>query len=196
VPTDVVVVDNFQTGYDLSRHLLAAGHERILTLWSETDVTSVWDRLSGHVQALREAGIPLRPEFTALRNYFDMPEPGRHALLRSVLDAPQPPTAALCSNGFVVARAAKDLVALGLSVPTDFELAGMDDDGPIDLLSLTAFAAQLPNRELGVRAMRLLADRIAGTAGTSGPQRITLPTTVRARDTAAGYLRAVGGAPA
>ncbi|MFI1094204.1 GntR family transcriptional regulator [Streptomyces sp. NPDC020917] len=194
IPTDVVVVDNFTIGYELTQHLIAAGHTRILTLWSETDVTSVWDRLSGHVKALQEAGVAVRPEFTLLRNYLDLPEEGRRAMLRSALEGTEPATAALCSQGFVVASAAADLVALGLSVPNDFELAGMDDEGPFDLLPLTAFAAQLPNREMGATAMRLLAQRIHEGDKATGPQRITLPTKVRTRDQTSAHLRVVGGA--
>jgi GntR family transcriptional regulator of arabinose operon len=193
IPTDAVVVDNFAIGYQLTQHLIGAGHERIVTLWSETRATSVQDRLTGHVQALRERGLPVRPDLAALRPYQSRPAPARLALWREVLDAPEPPTAALCANGYVVACAAKDLVALGRSVPGDVELAGMDNAGPFDLLPLTLVAAELPSFELGARAMRLLAERIAGTAATPGPQHLTLPATVHPRAADSGYLRAVAG---
>ncbi|MEV6266736.1 hypothetical protein AB0L64_06205 [Kribbella sp. NPDC051936] len=51
-----------------------------------------------------------------------------------MLDSDEPPTAVLRANGYVVAAAANDLVALGKDVPTDIALAGMDDAGPCDLL--------------------------------------------------------------
>ncbi|GAA4202228.1 GntR family transcriptional regulator [Actinocatenispora rupis] len=191
IPTDAVVVDNFAIGYQLTRHLIDAGHERILTLWSETKVTSVQDRLTGHVQALRERGLPIIPALTALRPYGEQPESVRLALLQSALDSAEPPTAALCANGYVVANVAKDLVSLGRTVPGDVELAGMDDAGPFDLLGLTTVAAELPSNEMGATAMRLLAERIAGT--TDGPRHVTLPTGVHTRDATSGYLRAVGG---
>ncbi|GAA4217015.1 GntR family transcriptional regulator [Actinocatenispora rupis] len=194
IPTDAVVVDNFAIGYQLTRHLIDAGHERIVTLWSETQVTSVQDRLTGHVQALREAGLPISPQFTALRPYLGQPAAARLGLLRTALESAEPPTAALCANGYVVAAAAKDLVALGRTVPGDVELAGMDDAGPFDLLGLTAVTAELPSREMGVTAMRLLAERAAGA--TDGPRHVTLPTGVHTRDAASGYLRAVVGGTA
>lgn len=193
IPTDTVTVDNFAVGYELTRHLIAGGHERILTLWSETEATSVRDRLSGHIQALREHDLPIRPDLTSLRPYQPLPEPARLALLRSVLESAAPPTAALCANGFVVAAAAKDLVASGRSVPGDVELAGMDDAGPFDLLPLTTVAARLPSYELGAQAMRLLISRIDGSAGHPGPRHITLPTAVHTHDSTSGYLRAVSG---
>lgn len=190
IPTDAVLVDNFAIGYEVTRQLIAAGHFRILTLWSETQATSVQDRLTGHMQALREQGLAISSEFAALRRYEGLPEANRLALLRSALESAEPPTALLCSNGYVVAAAAKDAVTLGRGVPGDVELASMDDAGPFDLLPLTAVTAQLPSRELGVQAMQLLADRIGG-GGHAGSHHVTLPVSVRTREASARYLRAV-----
>ncbi|MGW5194343.1 LacI family DNA-binding transcriptional regulator [Kribbella sp. NPDC004138] len=192
LPTDAVIVDNFSIGYQLTQHLVAAGHERILTLWSETDVTSVRDRLTGHVQALRDSGLTVRPEFTSLRPYQQLPQEQRLAMLKPVLEGDEPPTAVLCANGYVVAAAAKDLVALGKDVPTDIALAGMDDAGPFDLLPLTTVSAHLPSHELGVESMRLLSGRIDGTSASLPPRQITLSTSIHTHDSGSGYLRAVG----
>ena len=54
--TDAVIADNLAAGHDLTAALIGAGHQPIATLWDETDVTSVRDRLAGHIQALREPG--------------------------------------------------------------------------------------------------------------------------------------------
>ncbi|MFE7354064.1 GntR family transcriptional regulator [Streptomyces sp. NPDC057543] len=58
---DAVTADNYHVGYRLTEHLLADGHERIATLWGETQCTSVHDRMTGHKQALRAHGRPLLP---------------------------------------------------------------------------------------------------------------------------------------
>lgn len=196
IPTDTVTVDNFAIGYQLTERLIEAGHRNIMTLWSETDTTSVRDRLTGHVRALRDNDLPVRLDLSALRPYLSHPESVRLAMLSELLDAPEPPTVALCANGFVVACAAKDLVALGRSVPGDIELAGMDSAGPFDVLPLTIVAAELPSMELGIRAMDLLVERITGTADAPSGQHIMLPTKVRTREVATGYLRAAPGTSA
>jgi GntR family transcriptional regulator, arabinose operon transcriptional repressor len=95
----------------------------------------------------------------------------------------------LCANGYVLASAAQDLVALGLDIPGDVDLAGMDDAGPFDVLPLTVAAVSLPSREMGERAMRLLHQRVAGPAAAA--ERIVLPVTVTARRSSAGHLQAV-----
>jgi GntR family transcriptional regulator of arabinose operon len=55
IPTDTVVVDHSDLGYQLTARLIARGHERIATLWGETECTSATERHACHVQAEREA---------------------------------------------------------------------------------------------------------------------------------------------
>lgn len=187
--TDAVIADNFAAGEQLTDELVAAGHQVIATLWDEVDVTSVRDRLAGHVHSLRGHGIPVRPDLTVLRPYRAAPPAERRAWLARLLDGPHPATVFLCANGYVLADAAQDLIALGYEIPGDVDLAGMDDAGPFDVLPLTAAAVVLPSREMGDRAMRLLQDRITGS---TGPEQIVLPISVRTRQSAPAHLRVVG----
>ncbi|MFD9427056.1 MULTISPECIES: substrate-binding domain-containing protein [unclassified Streptomyces] len=192
---DAVTADNYDVGYRLTEQLLAAGHERIATLWGETECTSVHDRMTGHKQALRAHGQPLLPQLTALRSYTALPDRERIRLLSELLSAPEPPTALLCAHGFAVATAASDLASLGIGVPDEIVLAGMDDAGPYDLLPLTSFAARLPAREIGSRAVELLVTRISERAAGDDPYRsaeqIVLPVRIRTRDSAPVRLRTV-----
>ncbi|WP_335935728.1 LacI family DNA-binding transcriptional regulator [Streptomyces sp. PTD5-9] len=192
---DAVTADNYDVGYRITEHLLADGHERIATLWGETQCTSVHDRMTGHKQALRAHGQPLLPQLTALRSYTALPENDRRQLLTELLAAPEPPTALLCAHGFAVATAASDLASLGIAVPDDIVLAGMDDEGPCDLLPLTSFAARLPAREIGSRAVEQLVGRIAERAAGEDPYRsaeqIVLPVRIRTRESVPVRLRTV-----
>jgi LacI family transcriptional regulator len=194
--TDAVVADNFAAGRELTAELIAAGHRVIATLWDETDTTSVRDRLAGHLQALRDNGIPLRPDLTQLRPFHSQPPAPRREMLRQLLSGPRPPTVFLCANGYVLATVAQDLVALGLGIPGDVDLAGMDDAGPFDVLPLTVAAVVLPSREMGRRAMYLLHDRVTGDRGVAGPERIVLPISVTTRRSAPAHLQVIGTARA
>jgi LacI family transcriptional regulator len=102
----------------------------------------------------------------------------------------------LCANGYVLATVAQDLVALGLGIPGDVDLAGMDDAGPFDVLPLTVAAVVLPSREMGRRAMYLLHDRVTGGHGIASPERIVLPVTVTTRRSAPAHLQVIGTARA
>lgn len=193
-PTDAVLFDNFAVGHRLTEYLIDQGHERIATLWSETDTTSVHERATGHQQALLTRGLPIRPEFTALTSYLRQPDQQRRDMLTHLLDRPHPPTVLLCANGYILASVVHDLVNLGFDTSA-VELGGMDDAGPFDLLPLTIAAAHLPSTEMGRRAMRLLAERIDHPNDPVEIQHIVLPIEIRTRESAAGYLRVVGARP-
>lgn len=97
----------------------------------------------------------------------------------------------LCANGYVLAHAASDLADMGVEVPGQIELAGMDDAGPFDLLPLTIAAAHLPSEEMGRQAMTMLADRIEHPQRAREVQHMVLPVEIRTRESAAGYLRVI-----
>ncbi|MEV4317391.1 GntR family transcriptional regulator [Actinocrispum sp. NPDC049592] len=190
--TDAVVADNFGAGKELTAELIALGHRTIATLWDETDATSVRDRLAGHLHALRENNIPVRPDLTVLRTYRSQPVEQRRTILRELLNGPQPPTVFLCANGYILATAAHDLAALGLDIPGDVDLAGMDDAGPFDVLPLTVAAVVLPSRDMGRQAMRLLHSRVTSDSPEWNPELVVLPISLRTRESAPGHLRVVG----
>ncbi|MGH3489198.1 MAG: substrate-binding domain-containing protein [Actinopolymorphaceae bacterium] len=191
VATDAVVADNLAVGYEVTRKLIQLGHERIALLCDETDCTSVRDRLAGHLKALRDHQIPTRPELTVLRRFVRPTHPTEDGLVASLLDSPEPPTVLLCGNGYALAQAVEDLIALGRDVPGDIDLAGMDDAGPLDIFPLTAVAAALPSREIGERAARLLHERMTSGEPFRDLQHEVLPIRLRTRQSAPGYLRVV-----
>ncbi|TDE98719.1 GntR family transcriptional regulator [Occultella glacieicola] len=190
VVADAVVADNFAVGFQLTEHLIAAGHTRIAVLWEETDSTSVRDRLAGHLQALQQHGIRQRREFSVLRPYLGSPSGSRIETVRELLALPEPPTAIMCANGYVLASAVHDLAALGVEIPDEIELAGMDDGGPLDLPPLTLVSAILPSEEMGRQAMTILARRIA-EPDAGDVEHVVLPVGVRVRDSSTGHLRVV-----
>ncbi|GAA1717815.1 DNA-binding transcriptional regulator CytR [Kribbella yunnanensis] len=183
VPTDAVLADQFAVGYELTSYLIGLGHQRMATLWGEVDCTSVRDRLSGHQQALRAHGLQARPDLTALSTHQFLAPEARKARLSALLSQPEPPTVLLCSDGFIVTTAARELADLGYEVPGDIELAGMDDAGPASVLPLTVAAASLPVHDLG----RIAVDLLATTS--AAPRNVVLPITLHTRDTT--YLRVV-----
>lgn len=175
--TDAVVTDDFGLGHAMTTAMIGRGHQRICTLWSETRSSSVRDRLTGHLQALREHGLPIVPELTTLSSYFPAPEPNRRATVARLFDAAEPPTALLCANAYVLAAVAGDLLSLATDQRVD--LASMDDAGPFDILPLASVAAALPSRAIGERAAGLLVERIAADDPCADARRVVLAAEIR-----------------
>jgi len=176
VPTDRVLPDSWSAGYLLTKELIGRGHKHIATVWGETSCTSVQENLAGHLQALREHGLEIIPDLTALRPYDSLPEDGRLAILRGWMSAPYRPTAMLAANSHVLTVVAKDLARIGLE-PGQVALASAADDNPEALYTLGAMTAVLPSRHMGVEAARLLMERIK--QGGERPYRhVVLPVTI------------------
>jgi LacI family transcriptional regulator len=176
VPTDAVVFDDFAIGYDVTAAMLDRGHTGVAALWSEDDVTSVRDRLSGHRRALHDRGLPQLPERSALRIYTALPPAERCLRLRSWLDSDAGLTAVICGNAITLAVVVSDLLALERGFPGSVELASMDEAGPYGVLPLAAVSAGLPARDMGRMAMRMLHERIEGS--TEPFRHSVLPATV------------------
>jgi GntR family transcriptional regulator of arabinose operon len=163
LPTDAVIFDDFAVGYDVTTAMIDRGHRAMGLLWSETDVTSVRDRLSGHYRALRDRGLPELPERSALRLYAGLDPAARQRRLRSLLGSSEPLTALLFGNAPTLALAASDLLAMDAGVPGSVELASMDQSSPDAISPLAVASARLPTREMGRRAVQLVHERLEGS---------------------------------
>ena len=189
-PTDAVLFDDFAVGYEVTTAMLDRGHRAPAALWSESDVTSVRDRLSGHYRALRDRGLPELPERSALRVYDALEPRARRARLRSMIESPEPLTAIICGNAPTLALAVSDLLAMETGFPGAIEMASMDQSLPYDVSPLAVVSARLPTRQMGVGAVRLLHSRVEGS---DDPMRhVVLHATVHAADRGQNTLAVVG----
>ncbi len=188
--SDAVVFDDFAIGYDVTAALLDRGHRALAVLWSEEDVTSVRDRLSGHYRALRERGLPELPERSALKSYTALASARRQARLRSLLEGPDAPTAIIGGNAATMNLAASDLLRLAGGFPGTVELANMDELGANDASPLAVVSATLPAREMGVTALRLLHERMNGSAVAQ--RHLVLPARVSASEPGRNTLSITG----
>ncbi|MCD5310680.1 LacI family DNA-binding transcriptional regulator [Kineosporia babensis] len=168
VATDAVVFDDFAIGFEVTAAVIGRGHRAPALLWSERDTTSVRDRRTGYFRALREAGLPELPERSVLDSYFDMSQPRRRERLQRMFAEPEGLSAVICANAATMGVLIGDLVTPELELPGHVELASMDDGGPEGLSPLAAVAAQLPAREMGVEAAKLVHERLSGS---SAPKR-------------------------
>lgn len=145
-------------------HLLAAGHRRIAFAATTDDAPASRGRAQGFREALDAAGLD-GGEAPIERGGSDA-QGGREAG-RRLLDRPaaERPTAVFCFNDQMAMGVYQAASALGLDVPRDCSIVGVDD------LEIVAAALEpglttiaLPHREMGRWGMSTLLDRIEGTA--------------------------------
>ncbi len=168
---DSVRCDSEQGSYELTQHLIALGHQRIVALSGPEAVTTAADRIAGYRRAMAEKGLlqhveEIYGEFT-VKSGYDM--------TRKVLSGDHQPTALLAANNFIVLGALRALKESGLRVPDDISVVTFDD--LLEVIGMDPFVTVLcqPAYEIGQTATQLLLDRLAGR-GETEPREIILPT--------------------
>ncbi|GCE30042.1 hypothetical protein KDA_55260 [Dictyobacter alpinus] len=182
VATDVVVPDNVDAGYQITRSLIEQGHRVIATVWQEIACTSVQERLIGYKRALMEANVAIDSDMATYRSYSALSEEKRRALLSSWLALPNPPTAILAANSYILGILSIDLLHLGVQIGKDLVLAAMDKDDTGVPLTLGSASVILPSYEMGCEAMHILFDRFHNSSSHTKhivlPIRLSMPAPV------------------
>ncbi len=176
-------IDDQAVAQVATEHLIALGHERIGHIGgnadSEMDFHVPSKRRVGYEHALTAAGI--RPD-PALFEAADFSIPGGYAAGKQLLGASRPrPTALFASSDEMAIGAILAARDLGLSVPGDVSVIGVDDHELADFFGLTTIA-QFPALQ-GRLAVDLLMDELKPGHREPAPANIPLPfeLIVRAR---------------
>jgi DNA-binding LacI/PurR family transcriptional regulator len=184
---DSVSLDNRKAGYLVTRHLVDLGHRRIGYISGATATVSRKERLRGYEDALGEAQIPpdasLVSSSPAAFGYDDTnaAEHGR-AAARELLTQPQPPSAIVGFNDMHALGACAAARDLGLVVPRDISIVGIDDIILGTLVDPPLTTVHQPMEALGKAAVDLLTRRLADDAGE--PRHIVLDPHLVARGSA------------
>jgi LacI family transcriptional regulator, repressor for deo operon, udp, cdd, tsx, nupC, and nupG len=154
-----VKVDNRAASKNAMRHLIEAGHQRIVHLAGPVPESLAQERFDGYRAALAEAGIAYADELVVTGDYSI--EAGRQAI-GSLLEGGIAFTAIFASSDQMAIGAISELRARGVSVPADVSVIGFDD-----IIFANAFEPPLttvrqPRQEMGRRAMALMVDRLNG----------------------------------
>lgn len=144
--------------------LLDAGHRRIAFANTADDAPAGHGRAAGFLAALADAGID--PSSALVVAATSDARGGREAG-RVLLDRPpsERPTGVFCFNDQMAMGVAQAAAALGLDIPGDVSLVGVDDlEIVADALEPGLTTVALPHRELGAWGMRVLLGLLDGAA--------------------------------
>jgi DNA-binding LacI/PurR family transcriptional regulator len=177
-----VRIDDKDAARVATKHLIDLGHQRIAYVGGATegvlDFTAPAARLAGYRAALADAGLAHDP---ALEPDGEFSVTGGSRAARELLDVDHRPTAVFAASDEMaigVLRTARDL---GLRVPEDLSVIGIDDHEMAEIFDLTTVAQ--PVHDQGrVAAQQVLA---ALQGEQRAPEQVVLPTRIVVRRTTA-----------
>lgn len=175
-----LVPDEEQIGRDATRELLAAGHRTIVHL----TITVPGCARDGRLIGFRDAIAGVAPERVAYASEATTPS-AREAAMGFLAQADRP-SAIFCFNDQMAMGVYQAAQRLGLRVPEDVSIIGVDD---LEIIAAALDPAlstvALPHYEMGRRAMELLLDMIRGAQSTGSTASVVCPV-VRRGSIAAG----------
>jgi LacI family transcriptional regulator len=163
-----VVPDEAEAARTAVRALVEAGHRRIGLINNIDDIPATHGRHQGYVNALTECGIEFDPALVAAAQ---SEASGGRTAAHSLLSRPARPTALLCFNDRMAMGAYQAAGSLGLTIPHDLSVIGIDN---LELIAgslwpgLTTVA--LPHYGMGRWAVTRLLNEIEGPEDTEPVQ--------------------------
>jgi DNA-binding LacI/PurR family transcriptional regulator len=150
---DLVSLDNHRAGYIVADHLVRQGARRIAFLARKNSAGTVDHRIVGYREALYCHGLPIEAELV-LRGDASDKQFVEAALAALRMDA------VMCANDLTAANLMQTLLALGVRVPEDVRITGIDDVRYASLLPIPLTTMQQPCADLGAASMSAMLERV------------------------------------
>ncbi|MEU3944849.1 LacI family DNA-binding transcriptional regulator [Streptomyces sp. NPDC029526] len=169
---DQVCAENTEPTARLVTHLAGLGHRRIAMVAGLPGLSTTDERIAGYRQGLAAAGLPFDERLLV---HGDSESAGGERATAHLLASGLSPTALVTANNAMTIGALRALRTHGVAVPDDLALCCFDDFSWADLFSPRLTAIAQPSREMGIRAVEVLLDRLA--APDAPARTVRLPCT-------------------
>lgn len=181
----VVVVNNNMTGFDVPcvladersgvrqalAHLVNGGHRQIGMITGKFSPYIIRERYTAFVEFMKEHGLPLDSD------NIKMCEPNIEEATQvalQLLDRPHRPTAVFASNDIIAAGLMKASRRLGLRIPEDLAVIGVDDSRVCNMLEPELSSVHIYCHQMGAASADLLYALLDGK--TDLPHTTVIPT--------------------
>ncbi|QHW30567.1 LacI family transcriptional regulator [Paenibacillus rhizovicinus] len=156
---DVVFMENEDSVYRITRHLIAAGHSSIGFIGDISSCRSFMERWFGFQRAHFDTDRSVDPAYCILA-----PSPDGYqqyeGLARSLKELRSLPTAFVCVNDKIAIHVIRYANETGKSVPQDIAVSGFDQIEEASLLGFTLTTVANDELQLGLRATEQLLQRL------------------------------------
>ena len=150
---DLVGVDNRRAGYIATTHLLEHGARKLVFAGEERAANTVDARITGFYEALRVHGV--RPEWEPVWRGSSADE----AFARRMMDAARP-EGVVCANDWTAARLMQKMIGMGVRIPHEMRIVGMDDVRYASLLPVPLTTVHQDCAGIGAVAMATMLERL------------------------------------
>ena len=172
---DTVTIDNRSAGRQATAYLIDLGHTRIGSITGPLHVSTGKGRFEGMIEAMAARGLTPLPDHIRSGGFR---EEIAYSVARDLLRLPGRPSALYVANGLMALGVMRAIADLGLRCPADISVASTDNIAGISGLRPQLTRTEHPVLEMTNEAIRMLVDRIKGTASGAGRNVVFNPALV------------------
>lgn len=156
-----VIIDNYQCGYQATKHLIEQGCRRIVMVTASLERNVYVQRFEGYKAALADSGLPFDEQHLLIK---DLSEKCGVEAARQILQMQPLPDGAFITNDFSAAVCMQHLKEQGVRIPEDIAVVGFNNDtiGRIVEPSLTTIDYR--GQDMGEIAARSLINHLQGVS--------------------------------
>lgn len=152
-PINVVDVDNYIGGRQMTEYLFKLGHREIAYI-GKSSITSSMDRLHGYRDVMEENGIPYRDSMVRIIDKGSIANAEEAA--KELLENNENLTAIFAASDMLAIGAIKAAKALGKKVPKDISVVGYDDIPFAEHYDPPLTTMRQPTYDKGVESVNML----------------------------------------
>ncbi len=149
---DLIGIDNHRAGFVLTQHLIRLGAQRIIFVHRANSASTVLQRAAGYREALHLSGRCVADAIT------DVPFEDAGAV--ATLVETHRPDAIVCANDLTAATLMRTLLNLGIRIPGEIRVVGVDDVSYAKFLPVPLTTLRQDTAEIGASAMWAMLNRI------------------------------------
>jgi LacI family transcriptional regulator len=155
--SDAVFADNIGGAYEAIEHLVSLGHKRIGVISGPSGLSSGQERLEGVLKAFTKYGIASNEAWMPTG---DFKRESGYISAKNILSLKNRPTALFVSNSQMTLGALQAFRELGVKIPKDMSIVGMDDTEWSVLLDPPLTVIYQSPYDMGNNAGKMLLQRI------------------------------------
>jgi len=161
---DSVTSAHEQGAYLATRHLIDLGHVKIATITGPLTLSSATARLAGYRRAMKEAGLPVTPEYVQEAEFNTTA--GFNAA-RKLVALRRKPTAVFAANDLIGFGVLAALREAGLHCPQDISVVGFDNLDESNVASPKLSTIEQFAYQVGAKAAEIVIERNQGDDGAA-----------------------------
>ncbi len=166
-----ILVDNREAGYKATKHLIEQGCTRIVHITAVPKQNVYKERLNGYRDALNEAAIKFKEEYTIINN---LSQEAGVAAAAAILKMKPRPDGVFVANDNCAVGCMLALKQAGIRIPGDIAFAGFNNDPVSTVIEPNLTTINYSGKEMGQVAARHLISQLDGDPSTGNTNTIVL----------------------